>query len=106
MTSYESHHRLSEGKTGGTNMRHVILYTKEACTLCDEAELLLSFFMGTHPFELERRDINTNDEWFEKYHLEIPVIEMGGKQLYGEGINYESIKKLFQVNRSKDIPST
>ncbi|WP_339227395.1 glutaredoxin family protein [Oceanobacillus sp. FSL K6-2867] len=75
-------------------MQHVILYTKETCTLCDEAELLLSLFMEAHPFELERRDIYTNDEWLEKYHLEIPVIEINGRRLYGEGINFEAIERL------------
>ncbi len=95
MINYGFLRQLREKKTGGTNMQHVILYTKETCTLCDEAELLLSLFMETHPFELEKRDIYTNDEWLAKFQLEIPVIEMNGKQLYGEGISYESIEKLF-----------
>ncbi|WP_085991389.1 glutaredoxin family protein [Oceanobacillus senegalensis] len=77
-------------------MLHVIFYTKEICSLCDDAEALLSLFQRDYPYELERRDIYKKDEWLEKYQLQIPVVEVNGKQLNCEEINYDSLEKLLK----------
>lgn len=73
---------------------HIIFYTKEVCSLCDDAEALLSAFETDYPHTLEKRDIHTKDEWLEKYQLLIPVIEINGEQLNCEEIKYDSIQKL------------
>ncbi|MGJ9457574.1 glutaredoxin family protein [Oceanobacillus sp. CF4.6] len=77
-------------------MQRVIFYTKEACSLCEDAEALLSLFKGEFPYELEKRDIYSNDKWLEEYHLQIPVIEIEGKQLNCEELNYNAIELLFK----------
>ena len=71
---------------------HIIFYTKEVCSLCDEAEALLSTFEQEYPHSLEKRDIYSNDVWLEDYQLEIPVIEINGEQLNCEEISYDSIE--------------
>lgn len=75
---------------------HIIFYTKEVCSLCDDAEALLSAFEMEYPHTLEKRDIYTKEEWLEKYQLLIPVIEINGEQLNCEEINYDSIKALLE----------
>ncbi|MFC2947218.1 glutaredoxin family protein [Virgibacillus sediminis] len=74
----------------------VIIYTKEHCPLCEDAKALLSLFHGEHPLEMEERDIYSNDEWLERYQLEIPVIEVGSRELNGEEISYESLERLLK----------
>ncbi len=81
----------------------MIFYTKELCSLCDDAEALLSLFENEYPYELEKRDIYSNDLWLEQYQLEIPVIEIEGKQLNVEEINYNSIESLLK-NSQKEEP--
>lgn len=75
-------------------MQNVIFYTKEGCSLCDEAEALLSLFQHKYPYQVEKRDIYSNDDWLMQYQLQIPVVEMNGKQLIGEQINYQAIEIL------------
>ncbi|RDW17081.1 glutaredoxin family protein [Oceanobacillus chungangensis] len=77
-------------------MFKITLYTKENCSLCIEAETLLSLFKSDYPYELEEKDIYENDELLERYQLLIPVIELNGKQLDCREINYESIERLLK----------
>lgn len=79
-------------------MNKVIFYTREICPLCEEALSLLSLFQHEYNFELEKRDIHSNDEWLENYQLIIPVIEVNGEQLYGENINYENLDQFLSRN--------
>ncbi|MBN6205729.1 glutaredoxin family protein [Ralstonia pickettii] len=75
---------------------HIILYTKEICSLCDEAEALLSAFSIEYPHTLEKRDIYSRDEWLEEYQLLIPIVEINGEQLNCEEINYDTLEKLLR----------
>lgn len=76
----------------------VVFYTKEVCSLCEEALALLLMFKNDYPFELEERDIYTNDEWLETYQLKIPVIEVSGKQIDCEEISYGAIEQILAEN--------
>lgn len=76
----------------------VILYTKEVCSLCEDALALLLMFQNDYPFELEERDIHTNDDWLGDYQLRIPVIEVNGKQIDCEEIGYEAIEQILAGN--------
>lgn len=82
-------------------MEKVILYTKETCSLCEDAEALLEMFQNNYVFEIEKRDIYTNDEWLEKYHLLIPVVEVNGIQLDCEHVDYFTMEKTLKENLMK-----
>ncbi|WP_249871260.1 glutaredoxin family protein [Oceanobacillus saliphilus] len=84
-------------------MRQVILYTKHKCSLCEEAEALLSLFSNEYPYHLIKRDIYTNDSWLEEFQLQIPVIEINGKQLNCEEINYKSVEMLFSAEQEGEL---
>ena len=86
-------------------MLRVLFYTKERCSLCDDAEALLSLFEKEYSYELEKRDIYSNDLWLGQYQLQIPVIEIEGKQLNVQDINYNSIETLLK-NSQKEEPRT
>lgn len=79
-------------------MEKVILYTKEVCSLCEDAEALLEMFQNDYDFEIEKRDIYKNDEWLEKYHLVIPVVEVNGIQLDCEHVDYFTMEKTLKEN--------
>lgn len=76
----------------------VIFYTKEVCSLCEDALALLLMFRHDYPFELEERDIYTNDEWLETYQLKIPVIQVNEQQIDCEEMNYEAIQQILATN--------
>lgn len=79
-------------------MEKVIFYTKDVCSLCEEAYTLLMMFKQDFSFEIEKRDIYTNDKWLEEYQLRIPVIEINNEQIDCEGMGYETLKCLLEDN--------
>ena len=52
---------------------YLILYSKPGCHLCQGLQEKLEQVSNT-PFELEIRDITTNDDWFTAYQYEVPVL--------------------------------
>lgn len=82
-------------------MRKVIFYTKEICSLCEDALALLLMFKREYSFDIEERDIYTNDDWLEEYQLKIPVVEVNGRQIDCEEMNYDSLEKFLKENFQK-----
>lgn len=81
---------------------HIIFYTKEICSLCDDAEMLLELLEPEFPHTIEKRDIYSNEEWLKEYQLLIPVIEVNKEQLHVEEINYDRVKELLNKHKTRD----
>lgn len=61
----------------------VLFYTKPGCHLCEDVEILLHNLQDVASFELETRNILTNDKWFDRYWNKIPVVVIeDGATLY------------------------
>ncbi|WP_010532157.1 glutaredoxin family protein [Lentibacillus jeotgali] len=73
-------------------MERIIFYTKENCPLCDNALAMLKLLQHDYPFEIEERDIYTNDAWLEQYQLQIPVVQFRGTILNCEQISYQALE--------------
>ncbi|MFZ3579323.1 glutaredoxin family protein [Virgibacillus sp. DJP39] len=82
-------------------MLRIIFYSKERCSLCDEALALLELLRNEFPSTLEIRDIYSNDEWLEKYHFSIPVINIDGVELDCEEISYETLEATLKEANDK-----
>ncbi|WP_096622115.1 glutaredoxin family protein [Calothrix sp. NIES-3974] len=52
---------------------HLILYSKPGCHLCEGLQEKLTQIQ-TIKIDLEIRDITTQDDWFQMYQYEIPVL--------------------------------
>lgn len=57
-------------------MLKVPYYTKKNCSSCDEAYSMLMMLQDYYPFQIEERDIYTNDMWLEEYGLIIPAVQI------------------------------
>ena len=79
-------------------MLKVIFYTKENCSLCDDAAALLSMFQHDYFFEIEERDIYTKDEWLEKYQLLIPYVKINDTTLNCEQFNMDNLEQALKEN--------
>lgn len=79
-------------------MLKVIFYTKEVCSLCDDAKALLLMLQREYPFELEERDIYTNEAWLEKYQLLIPFVKINDVTLDCEQVNIDSLEQALKQN--------
>jgi len=60
----------------------VVFYGRAGCHLCDDALALIERVRARVPFELEQRDIESDDEWFKRYLERIPVVEIDGEVLF------------------------
>jgi glutaredoxin len=60
----------------------VVVYGRAGCHLCDDALALIERVRARVPFELEQRDIESDDEWFKRYLERIPVVEIDGEVLF------------------------
>jgi len=83
-------------------LQKVIFYTKEVCSLCDDAYALLKMFQRDFPFEIDERDIYTNDEWLEEYQLLIPFVQINDTTLNCEEINIVSLEEALKENISNN----
>lgn len=72
----------------------VEFYTREQCKLCEEAHVLLEILQNKYNFQIKINDIESNDEWFERYHIIIPVIKIGHIELNSNMIDIEKIENV------------
>ncbi len=63
-------------------MRIVVLYGRDGCCLCDEAKEILVRTRAKHPFVLQERDIDEDDELHRAYLERIPVVTIDGVEAF------------------------
>jgi len=79
-------------------MTIVEFYTKDNCSLCEDAYALLMMFQNYYEFELEERDIYTNDAWLEEYQLLIPAIRVKETFLTCEEMGWDQLESALKKN--------
>jgi len=68
-------------------------YSRRGCHLCElMLEELLPLIRGRA--EIEYRDIDSKQEWREKYDVRVPVIEYDGKLLSEYPLDYGAIREM------------
>lgn len=79
-------------------MLKVFFYTKKKCPACDDAHALLMMLQNHYSFQIEERDIYTDDTWTEKYGLLIPVVQIKDAFLNCNQIDIEAIENVLKEN--------
>ncbi|XP_051876041.1 glutaredoxin-like protein C5orf63 homolog isoform X2 [Pristis pectinata] len=69
------------------------LFTKDSCTLCEEAKEVLEPYR--HRFILQEVDITDpeNSVWFERYKYDIPVFHLNGQFLMMHRVNLKMLER-------------
>ncbi|MCA1040390.1 glutaredoxin family protein [Bacillus infantis] len=81
--------------------RHMRLYTREGCHLCENAKETILALQADHEFELEEVDISSSDDLTERYGLMIPVVELDGEEVqYGRIDQFTLYEALTAKNQS------
>ncbi len=70
----------------------ITIYQRDGCHLCAIAQAQLTALQRQHHFELEQIDIESSDELHSLYLERIPVIALGGEELYDFEINMADLK--------------
>lgn len=63
-------------------MTTVVLFGRPGCCLCDEAREVLERARACHPFTLQERDIERDDELLRAYLERIPVVTIDGEEAF------------------------
>ena len=66
------------GHSAVSQMRKVVIYTKEGCHLCERVIAELDKLSKMHSFEVSIRDITNDLELFERYRNIVPVVSIDG----------------------------
>lgn len=63
-------------------MTRVLLYKKENCRLCDEAESILEKLKKEKRFFLERMTLEDNTDIFERFGNKVPVVFINDRMVF------------------------
>ncbi len=63
-------------------MRHVVLYGRPGCCLCDDAREVLVRARARHDFELVEKDIEADESLLRAYLERIPVVTIDGMEAF------------------------
>jgi len=80
-------------------VKHVVLYGKAGCHLCDEAREVVAAVREQHPFELEEVDVSTDPELHNVYGERIPVLALDGDELFEFHVDAEELALRLQSDR-------
>lgn len=72
--------------------RHVIIYSRPGCHLCDEAKAVIQSAGVSERFILEEINIESDQELLRKYKYDIPVVTIDGVEAFRHRVNAEEFK--------------
>ncbi len=67
--------------------KHVIIYSRPGCHLCDEAKAAITSAGCGDEFTLEEVNIESDEELLRKYKYDIPVIAIDGVERFIHRVN-------------------
>jgi glutaredoxin len=75
-------------------------YTKPGCWFCDQAEEMLIGQRERYGLEIQRLDITQDDELYDLYRYDVPVVEFpDGSLLYQHIKRKQLMEKLNALNK-------
>jgi glutaredoxin len=83
-------------------MRRINFYYKPGCWFCDQAEEMLNGLKDKYALEINKIDITKDDELYELYRFDIPVLEFeDGSVLHGR-IKKKDLLEKITIEKSGD----
>ncbi len=77
-------------------MKHVTLYGKAGCHLCEEARAVVAAVRERHPFDLEEVDVSIDPELHRAYGERIPVLALDGEEVFEFHVNADELARRLQ----------
>ena len=75
-------------------MRHVVLYGRDGCCLCDDAREVIERVRAALPFAFEERDIESDDALLRAYLERIPVVTIDGEEAFELFVDEKQLRRL------------
>ena len=80
-----------------SSRRHVIIYSRPGCHLCDEAKAAIQNAGCGDRFTLEEINIESDNELLRKYKYDIPVVMIDGVEAFRHRVNPDEFVRLIRV---------
>lgn len=77
----------------------VTLYERKGCHLCEVALIQLRALTMMFPFQIDRVNIEGDEELERRFMLEIPVIEINGKIVAQGSIDFAAVRQAVIAGR-------
>ena len=77
-------------------MSTITIYSKPGCHLCDRAKEVVERCRQQADFTMEVVDISQNPELLQRYHDDIPVILLDGKEIARHFVRERKLLELLQ----------
>jgi glutaredoxin len=74
-------------------LKKVVLYTKAGCHLCENAKAVILSVRRSVAFELQEVDIARDEELFDLYKHDIPVVTIDGRQAFKHRVDAAALKE-------------
>jgi len=76
--------------------RHVLIYSRSGCHLCDEAKAAILSAGCSDQFTLEEVNIESDEELLRKYKYDIPVIAIDGVETFIHRVNPQDFVRVIR----------
>ena len=74
-------------------MKTLVLYTKAGCHLCENAKAVILGVRRSVAFELQEVDIARDEDLFDLYKNDIPVVTIDGRQAFKHRVDAAALKE-------------
>jgi len=78
-------------------LKEVVLYTREACSLCKTAKAVILSLKHEVDFVFREVDIDGDPELFEEHKHDIPVIEIDGKRAFKYRVDPDALRRRLEA---------
>jgi len=86
-----------------TSSRQLILYSRQDCHLCDQAQTLIEQVIAGSDWQLEKVDIDSDPQLTELYRFSIPVLARVNDTGAEIGLENTALNWPFPPSRIKDL---
>jgi glutaredoxin len=79
--------------------RHIVIYSRPGCHLCDEAKATIQNAGLSDYFTLEEVNIESDEELLRKYKHDIPVIMIDGVEAFRHRVDGERFRQILNADK-------
>lgn len=72
-------------------MHDVVLYTREGCSLCQDAKAAIAQARERVPFAFREVDIDSDPALFAAHRHDIPVVEVDGRRAFKHRVSSDAL---------------
>jgi glutaredoxin len=84
--------RTEDGRLAIVNPREITLYTREGCTLCEEARVAITPLAREFSTTLREVDIDDDPVLHERYTNDVPVVFLGSRLVAQHRVNVAHLR--------------